>query len=917
MSPPASTLPAPGTDRVLYLIDLSGYVFRAYHAMPPLSSPSGEPTHATLGTLNMLTKLVNDRQPSHMAVAMDSPGKGFRGEIDPDYKANRPPAPPDLPPQMTRCREIVDAYRIPTFRRDGLEADDLIASLTRTALEAGMRVVIASSDKDLMQLVDGDRVWMWDAMRDRVYGPPEVEKKFGVAPSKVRDLLALVGDKSDNITGVPGVGVKTAAKLLDQFDDIDGVVSHTDEVKRPKLRQSLGDHREALLRARELVTLKLIDDLEFDEAALRFGGADSARLRSIFEELQFTRFLQLLDAASDTSGTGAAGAAATPPSEPPAAAADYRTIASEDELTALVARARKTGQLALQAFGPGHEAMRVPLTGIALATGDDDACYLPVGHRYLTAPPQLDLELVRERLGPLLADAGVAKLGHDLKHTQVVLEHSGMPVRGAAFDSMLASYLLDPESSHRLATLATRDARLGWTAYETLAPKQRGKPQLTIEELDIERTTPFAAAHADAVVRLATRYRAELEESQLTPLHDELEIPLLDILTRMELTGVQVEPQLLAELGRQMTDELAQIEKNAFAAAGREFNLASPKQLEAIVFDELGLKSTRKTKTGRSTDHEALEAIAGEHPLPQLVLDHRAIAKLKGTYVDALPKLVHPETGRIHTRWDQAVAATGRLSSKDPNLQNIPIRSAHGKRIREAFTAPDGKLILSADYSQIELRVLAHLSADPVLVEAFNLGQDVHVRTAMEVFGVSQDEVTPEMRAQSKTVNFGVIYGMGPVALSKRLGIARKEAKSFIDAYFERYQGVRSFMHDTLAQAKQEHAVRTLLGRRRMLPDLDSKNRGKSAYAERIAQNTPIQGTAADLLKLAMVKLAEPVVPGARMVLTVHDELVFEVPADAIEEAAAKTRELMESIHPLDVPLVVDVGYGANWAEAH
>ena len=937
MSSGASELPAPGAHDVLYLIDLSGYLFRAYHALPPLTSPAGEPTGAVFGTVAMLSKLFAERRPAMVGVAMDSSGPTFRVAIDAKYKANRPPTPPDLPPQIQRCRQIVEAWRIPVFARPGLEADDFIATLTRSARRAGLRVVIASSDKDLMQLVEPAGVWLWDAMRNRAYGPAQVEEKLGVPPAQVRDLLALVGDSSDNVAGVPGIGPKTAAKLLAEFGSIAELYRGLERVERPKLRQALHDHEPAVRLAIELVSLR--DDLaiEHDPAALRYRGDELTsdereRLHQLFVELGFQRLAESVGTAraatSEATLPAAPAGTADAPSEPAAtataavqgaAAVDAPLILTEVELAALCARARHTGRLALVAFGSEPEPMRASLVGIALGTGTgDDAAYLPVeqGQALLGAPRGLGLAQVRALLGPLLGDDAVAKLGHDLKLSMVLLERHGLGLRRADFDTMLASYLLDPEASHELGRLAERDAELRWPALPA-APSARGKSSPVLQEVAVQEAAPYAAMHARAVLGLEARYRPALEHEGLSALLGELELPLLAVLARMELDGVLLRPEPLGPLSEQMAADLATLERQAFEAAGHSFNLASPKQLETVLYDELGLRTGRKTKTGRSTDAEALEAVADDHPLPRLVLEHRAVAKLKGTYVDTLPKLINPATGRIHTKWDQAGTATGRIASKDPNLQNIPVRTAHGKRIREAFAAPEGKLILSADYSQIELRVLAHLSKDPVLCAAFAAGEDVHVRTAMEIFGLPAAEVTDTMRRQSKTINFGILYGMGPVALAKRLGIARAEAGRFIDAYLERYHGVRELMDRTLAEARADKAVRTMLGRVRRLPDIDSGNHQRRAYAERIAQNTPIQGTAADLLKLAMVKLAEPVVAGARMVLTVHDELVFEVPEAAIDEAAAKTKATMESAFPLDVPLVVDVGWGRNWAEAH
>ncbi|WP_437905775.1 DNA polymerase I [Sorangium sp. So ce327] len=900
MSTRPTALPPAGAPDVLYLVDLSGYVFRAYHAISPLSSPSGEPTHATYGTVAMLTKLVEERKPAYLGVAMDSPGKTFRDELDPRYKAHRPPPPPDLGVQMSRCREIVEAYRIPIFIQEGLEADDLVAVAVARAKERGLRVVIASSDKDLMQLVDGEQVMLWDAMRDKVYGHPEVVAKFGVPPEQVRDLLALVGDTSDNVPGVPGVGLKTAAELLAQFGSLSAIYERIGEVKKPRIRESLQQNEADARLSQKLVTLDGGAPVSLDLETLRYGGADTGRLRELFTELGFSRFLKAVRAP-----------------EPTARTATYRVLTTREELGAFARSARAAGRLALDVLATSREPMSAHVCGVALACEPGQAVYVPLGHRYLGAPAQLSMSDIDAVMGPLLADPELPKVGHDVKFCEVILLRHRIGLVGVSFDTMLASYLLDPEGKNQLHELAERELGAKMQTLDEVAPKRRGQAQRALDEIELGEASSYGAAFADVALSLTDRLRPRLRAEKLEDLLVQIELPLSAVLAEMELTGVLVDPKALAQLGAQMTTELAALEEKAREIVGHDINLASPKQLEAVLFDELKLRSQRKTKTGRSTDADVLEALSEEHPFPGVVLEHRAIAKLKGTYVDALPRLVHPGTGRIHTRWGQAVAATGRLSSQDPNLQNIPIRTELGRMIRRAFVAPPGSVIVSADYSQIELRVLAHLSKDPVLVDAFRTGQDVHVRTAMEIFGVDQAGVTAEMRRRSKTINFGVIYGMGESALAKRLDISRAEAARFIDAYFARYRGVHEFMEGTMAEAKRSESVRTLLGRRRLLPDLRSSDRMRRAQAERIAQNTPIQGTAADLLKLAMVRVPRPVVPGARMVLTVHDELAFEVPAEAVDEAKAKVREAMESVFPLDVPLVVDVGHGPTWADAH
>lgn len=895
-----TVLPPAGAPDVLYLIDFSGYVFRAYHAIAPLTSPRGEPTHATYGTVAMLQRLIEERKPVYLGVAMDTPGPRKRAEIDARYKAHRPPPPPDLMVQMQRSREFVEAYRIPIFVAEGHEADDLVAAAVEKAKAKGLRVVIASSDKDLMQLVDDETVMLWDAMRDKVYGAPEVTAKFGVPPAQLRDLLALVGDTSDNVPGVPGVGPKTAAELLTQFGSLDAVYQRLAEVKKQKLRDSLKEHEADARISQELVTLRTDGDVRIDLDALKYTGPDESKLRELFTELGFTRFLKALPA---------------PAQKPLELSSSYDTILDRPALDAFAAATRAGGRLAVAVLGTSPEPMRAHLTGIALAC-PGRAAYLPLSHRYLGAPAQLSLAEVKAGLAEIVGAPTIAKIGHDLKYTEVALARHGMPLAGAAMDTMLASYLLDPEVQNTLEAVADRDAGVKLTPLDALGPKKRGQPARSFEEIEVAEAATHAARFAEVTLLLEDRLRPRLEADGLGHLLADLELPLSHLLAEMERVGVLIDPGALDDIGREMAKELAVLEKRAYEAAGQDFNLGSPKQLETILFDTLGLKSTKKTRTGRSTDAEVLEALADDHALPGIVLEHRAIAKLKGTYVDALPKLVHQDTGRIHTRWSQAVAATGRISSQDPNLQNIPIRTELGRSIRRAFVAPKDHLLVSADYSQIELRVLAHLSQDPVLVDAFRSGQDVHVRTAMEIFGVGKDAVTDEMRRRSKTINFGVIYGMGESALAKRLSISRSEAARFIDAYFERYKGVHAFMEKTMAEARRTEVVRTLFGRKRNVSDLRNTDRMRRSYAERIAQNTPIQGTAADLLKMAMVKLAEPPAPGARMVLTVHDELAFEVPIAHVEQAKTRIREVMETVHPFDVPLVVDVGAGATWADA-
>ncbi|HEU4405793.1 MAG TPA: DNA polymerase I [Polyangiaceae bacterium] len=919
---PAS-LPEAGADDVLYLVDLSGYVFRAFHAIAPtLSSPSGEPTWATLGTITMLQRMVSERRPKRLAVAMDSVAATFRTEIDKRYKAHRPPPPKELQVQMARCRELVEAYRMPILQREGFEADDVIATAVKAARAEKLRAVIVSADKDLMQLV-GDDVVLWDTMRNKVYGPDEVREKFGVPPALVRDALALTGDTSDNVPGVPSVGPKTAAELLLAHGTLEGIYQNLDKIARKKLQEALREHEAEARLSQRLVTLR--DDVEVDASPARLvpGEPDAARLRQLFTDLNFTRLLAGLDKAAGAAGAGGAtagapgGKAGAAPAAPAAdVARAYRAIVSEAELEAFVKEAKGSPLVAVDTETDGLDPVRAGLLGLSLAHRGGEGVYVPLGHAYEGAPAQLSLEAARRLVGPLLGGTKPGVVGHHLKFDELVLRRHGFELGPPAFDTMIASYLLDPEAQHGLKEMAQRELGATMTTYEQVTEKQRGK-QLAFAEVKVEAAAAYAGADALLSLELCERLMPRVEAEGLLPLLRDVELPLALTLNDMELAGVLVDTAALKKMGTVLEGQLVELEAKAKKAAGRDFNINAPRQLEVLLFDELKLPVVKRTKTARSTDAEVLDALSDQHPLPAIILEHRQLAKLKSTYIDTLPSLVNPATGRIHTRYSQTVAATGRLSSSDPNLQNIPIRTEVGRAIRAAFVAPPGFTLLSADYSQIELRILAHLSHDPEFVEAFASGDDVHARTAAGIFHVPRGEVTGQMRRVAKTINFGVIYGMGDSALAKRLGVPRDEAAKFIEAYFKRYAGVRAYLDRSLDEARSAGGVTTLLGRRRFLPDLSSGNRASRLQAERVAQNTPIQGTAADILKAAMIKLRAPVVPGARMILTVHDELIFEVPAGREAEAGERVKAAMEGVAKLDVPLVVEVGSGATWAEAH
>lgn len=920
----ATHLFEPGASDVLYLVDLSSYVFRAFHAIAPLSSPAGEPTNATFGTVTMLERLLRQCRPARLAIVQDSPEETFRKKLYPEYKAHRPPQPPELRVQLTRIEAILRAMGFSVFRQPGVEADDLIATAVRQVREMSQRAVILSADKDLMTLVGSDVV-LWDTMRDRVVGPPEVRARFGVEPNQLRDLLALMGDSSDNVPGVPSVGPKTARNLLESYGDLKGIYENLEQIARKKLHQALSTHRQQAWLSQELVTLKDDCDLDIRDHALTTSGGDTEQLRALYEELGFTRQLSALNARagggadgslSEQSSAKEGGANAT--TESLGAAwnpAPVESIVDLASLQSAVSGAARTGRLCVvPAVVPAGEASVI---GLGLWSGEGAARYLPLGHRYVGAPKPLELASVNEALNDLAKAHPSVRIGaHDGKQLAVSSARQGLSLPPLGFDTLLASYLLDPDSGRSLERLAEEEISARLPDLAPLTNPRRGR-HVPLDELRVEEVAEHFALCAQAVGALWNKLETELERAGLLGLFNELELPLTELLAQLELRGVLVDTAPLSELSTVLDRELSQLEAEAQRLAGRPFNVNSPRQLETLLFDEFKLKPLKRTKTSRSTDAATLEALSASHELPRVVLEIRKLAKLKGTYVDALPALVRPKSGRIHTRWGQATAATGRLSSSDPNLQNIPVRSEVGRSIRRAFVAPSGHQLVSADYSQIELRVLAHLARDAVLINAFQTGQDVHTRTAMEIFDLPAGGVDAEHRRRAKAVNFGVIYGQGESGLAKSLGIPRAEAGAFIAAYFQRYEGVRRFMDETLRAAREEGATRTLLGRRRLLPDIRSNHRGRRQAAERIAMNTPIQGSAADILKLAMLALREPATPGCRMVMTVHDELIFEVPDAEVAEATERIRVAMQQAYELCVPLIVDVGSGPAWSEAH
>ena len=897
-------LPKPGDPDVVYVLDVSGYVFRAYHAIPPLSTSKGEPTHAVHGFTNMLLKLIDQQKPVRFAVAMDSAGPSFRKERFPAYKENRKQAPPDLSQQLRRCREIIDAYEIPCFEAPGVEADDLIATFVRRARDKGLRVVIVSADKDLLQLV-GEGVIMWDTMWDRTYGPLETAAKMGVPPEQVRDLLALMGDSSDNIPGVPGVGPKTAKQLLDDYGDIDGIYAHVDEITKKALKNKLIAHKDEAYLSRELVTLRDDAEVEADLDALRWSGGDAKKLRALFQDLELHRLLNQI----------------VPRTAVPVAT-ELDLIVERGDLDAAVDAIRAAKRVAIFTAIDRNDPLEGRLCGIGLAWGDDRAAYAPCAHRYLGAPAQLSTDDLVAGLRELLEDPAIAKLSADLKRDEVILSRHGVTLRGGTFDTTIASYLLDSgKHSHDIEEVARSAMQVDLIPYDTVTEKLKGKRhQLPLDEVDVERGRDYAAQRAAVTWAAAAPLRSRIDDEGFGKLMDEIEIPLAHVLAEMETTGVCVDVPYLESMGKELAIQIRDLEKKCHDLAGEDFNVGSPRQLETILFDKLKLPVIKRTKTARSTDADVLEELAASHELPAAIVEHRMLSKLKSTYLDALPKQVSRRSGRVHTRYNQAVAATGRLSSSDPNLQNIPIRTEIGRRIRDAFVTEPGWQLLSADYSQIELRVLAHLSKDPELIDAFKGGVDVHTRTATALFDVPPDAVDREQRGQAKTVNYAVIYGQSHFALARNLRIERREAMRYIEAFFERYAGVKTYMEQIIEEARREGGTRTIMGRRRMLPDLHSRNRTLRMAAERVARNTPIQGSAADIMKAAMVAIHRDMSERstkASMILTVHDELVFEAPPEEKDLLERIVRDRMEHAVELDVPLVVDHGWGPTWGKAH
>ncbi len=886
----------------LLLVDASSSVFRAFFAIPALANAAGVPTNAALGFTTMLQKLLRESRPDYVVVVWDAPGPKRRKAMYADYKATREASPEALRAQFPWIRRIVDAYRLTALEHEGEEADDVIATLARSAERAGIAVEIASSDKDLMQLVS-DHVTLVDTMRDRRFGPKEVEERFGVPPAQMLDLRALIGDSSDNIPGVAGIGEKGASQLLREHGSLDALLANPDAIAQKRAREALRAGVEMARLSRDLSRLREDLPVGFDPDAMARREPDVAALAALFRELEFKRLLDELGAPVPQPGAEA-------PTALPSIAT--RVVSDSAELSALARTLEAVPALALEHELEPDDAMRGDFIALALAGSAGEGALVPL--RGDASGAALDA------LGTLLEAPTRVFLGSDLKRAVLALARRGIEIRGPLRDVAVAAYVANPAQAvdrpealaraYLGASIPSAEERFGSGA------KRRTFDSVGDDELAAHFATLAALAHA-----LLPRLEQELDRTEQRPVYEEIEVPLVSVLARMEQAGVRIDEAKLAELGVRIERELGEARARIDASAGEEFNIASPKQLQAILFDKLALAPTKKTKTGFSTDESVLEELALSHELPREILTYRQLSKLKSTYIDLLPTFVHPETGRIHCSFDQTVAATGRLSSSNPNLQNIPIRTPLGQEIRAAFIPAEGRVLLSADYSQIELRILAHLCEDPELVKAFREGADIHIRTASQVFGIPEAEVTPEQRARTKAINFGIIYGQSGFGLARTLGISQSDAREHIDAYFARYPGVRVFIDAAIESAKQHGFARTLSGRRRYLPDLASQNRPIRQAAERMAVNSVIQGTAADVIKRAMVELDADLragsAPSARMILQVHDELVFEVAPAEREELTRRVLARMQNAIQLSVPLDVHVGYGPNWLAAH
>lgn len=909
--------------RHLYLIDGSGFVFRAYHALPPLTRPDGTPVNAVLGFTNMLWKILRETDADHAAVVFDTARQTFRNEIYEPYKANRGETPEELIPQFPLVREAAGAFNLASVELGGFEADDLIAAYAEAARARGARVTIVSADKDLMQLVEGDSVLMYDYFKNREIGPDQVLERFGVGPERVIDVQALAGDSTDNVPGVPGIGVKTAALLINDYGDLDRLLERAEEIKQPKRRQNLIEHAEMARLSRDLVTLRRDAPLPLPLEALARRQPEPGALRAFFQENGFRSIAARLET---DGGEATLAEEETEPEEAAPLPASYPLVTDARALTDWVEKARESGALALEPFGTDGSPEGAGLVGLALATAPGEACYVPLGHAGADligteqSIPQLDPAEALAVLAPVLAEPGVIKVGLDIKRTMRLLA-GGNGALSPIDDPMLASWVLDG-SLHNHALEDLTRIHLDRPAPALTDVLGSGRSKVSMEAVSPESLRDTAAAHTDLALRLHTVIRPRLVADRLTTVFERIERPLIAVLARMEAAGILVDQGELVALSTDFAGRIETLEREIHTLAGHPFTIGSPKQLGEVLFEEMGLRGGRKGKSGAySTGADILEELAAQgHDLPSRVLDWRQLTKLKSTYTDALVEHIDPRTRRVHTTFTMTAANTGRLSSNDPNLQNIPIRTEEGRRIRRAFVAAPGHVLLSADYSQIELRILAHVAGVEPLKDAFRDGIDIHALTASQVFGLPLEGMDPMVRRSAKAINFGIIYGISPFGLARQIGVPQAEAKGYIEAYFARYPGIKDYMERTKKAAHAEGFVTTLFGRKCRLPGINDRNPARRAFSERAAINAPIQGAAADVIKRAMIPMQDALAArglGARMLLQVHDELVFEVPGAEVDETGAVVARVMESAAHLDVPLTVDIGIGSSWADAH
>ncbi|MGR5298877.1 DNA polymerase I [Vibrio mediterranei] len=927
-------------DNPLILIDGSSYLYRAFHAYPETMSNGEIPTNAVYGVVNMLRSMMRQFASERIAVVFDAKGKTFRDDMYPEYKANRPPMPDDLRCQIEPLHNVIKAMGLPLICVPGVEADDVIGTLAHQASQAGMPVLISTGDKDMAQLVD-DNVTLINTMTNVVMDREGVVEKFGIPPELIIDYLALMGDKVDNIPGVPGVGDKTATALLQGIGGIKDLYERLDDIAPLGFRGSktmakkLTEHKDNAVLSYELATIKLDVELDCTPESLLKQQPNVDELTKLYGQLTFKSWLnELLEggtgevvavesaARKTTSASQSDEQSEMDTSQVTIDRSAYETILTEESFNSWLEKLKSAPVIAFDTETDSLDYMVANLVGLSFAIEEGVAAYVPVAHDYIGAPEQLDRQWVLEQLKPLLEDDEIAKVGQNLKYDASVLARYDIELKGIKFDTMLASYVYNSVGGkHDMDSLALRFLQHSCISFEQIAGK--GKAQLTFNQIDLEQASPYAAEDADVTFRLHQRLNAELEKNEaLNRIYQDIEVPLVPVLSRIERTGVLIDDMLLGAQSQEIAARLDELEQKAFEIAGQEFNLSSPKQLQTIFFEKMGLPVIKKTPSGApSTNEEVLQELALDYPLPKLILEYRGLAKLKSTYTDKLPKMINPETGRVHTSYHQAVTATGRLSSTDPNLQNIPIRNEEGRRIRQAFIAPHGWKILAVDYSQIELRIMAHLSGDKALLDAFKNGKDIHAATAAEIIGVDIDQVTSEQRRRAKAINFGLIYGMSAFGLSKQLGIPRGEAQQYMDTYFERYPGVMQYMEDTRSLAAEKGYVETIFGRRLHLPEIKSRNGMRRKAAERAAINAPMQGTAADIIKKAMLLVDEWVQAEGegkvKLLMQVHDELVFEVDSSSLSEIESKIQKLMESAAELDVPLVAEAGHGDNWDQAH